>query len=136
MNQGWGGPHVQQGPGGYATPGAMVQQGGQGVVELDLGFFPLLWMLYFCTPKVVINGAMERRPWGKHQIPLPAGVYQLTISFQYGLMSQAGAAHLGQVQVMPGCATQVTYRAPFFIFFSGSIWQVPPRPAGAMTYGR
>jgi hypothetical protein len=114
----------------------MVQQGGHGMLELDLGFWPLLWMLYFCTPRVVINGAMERRSWGKHQIPLPAGVYQLSVSFPYGLMSNAGSAHLQQVQIMPGCATGVTYRAPFFIFFGGSIWQLPPRPAGAMAYPR
>ena len=104
--QGYG---QQQGQQGYGQQGAIVAQtGGRGAIALDLGFFPLIWMLYFCTPKIVINGAMERRAWGKHTLPMPAGVYQVTISFQYGLMSNAGSATLAQVQVMPDCVTQVT----------------------------
>jgi hypothetical protein len=127
-------------PGGYGpqgqTPNAIVHQG-TGTLALDVDFFPLLWMLFFTSPKITINGAMERRPWGKSQIPMPAGVYQLTIAFPYGLMGNAGQATLPQVQIMPGCVTQVTYRAPWIIFLSGSIFQAPPRPADAMSpYGR
>jgi hypothetical protein len=126
--------YPQQQQQGYAQPpGAMVPHGGGGgAILFDLGFFPLLWMLYFCSPRIEIDGATEKRPWGKHRIDMPPGMYGVTVYFPYGLLSRAGVARL-QVQVQPGCVTQVTYRAPFVIFLSGSIWQLQPRPEGAMV---
>jgi hypothetical protein len=33
-------------------------------VEIDLGFFRLMWILYVVSPRVAIDGKEERRTWG------------------------------------------------------------------------
>jgi hypothetical protein len=52
-------------------------------VEIDLGFFPLMWILYFIKPWLSVNGAAERRTWGKHQLTLAPGSYTFEAWYPY-----------------------------------------------------
>lgn len=144
--QGYGPPHSQQGQGyapgpGYAPVaqpiGAPMQGQGygpapQGRVKVTLGFIPLQWILYFVTPNIEINGAVRPFKWGTHEFDMPAGQYQLMISFPYFLQSHCCAAR-GLLTVYPGCVTQVTYDAPFFMWSNGTMIVHPPVNPGAIA---
>ena len=125
MNQ-YGAPPQGYGP----PPGQAMQQAapqqaygppGQLIVQLD--FFFLQWILFFCKPVVEVNGQTMAMGWGRKVLELPAGNYQVRCYYSY-LFRKSGMATL-QVQVAPGCATNLAYFAPvFFVIFSGTMRQL------------
>ena len=124
-------PGYGQGPGGYGDPA----QGLMGRLQVHSSFFFLAWILYFCTPKIELNGQPARRPWGTASFDLPPGNYQLRVSFPYLLMSNAGDSRLN-IQIHPGQVTLTSYSAPFILFFGGTLRMVGIRPIGPPQLGR
>jgi hypothetical protein len=35
-------------------------------IQIETNFFPLSFILYLCTPTIVIDGQPTQRPWGVH----------------------------------------------------------------------
>jgi hypothetical protein len=97
-----------------------------GRLEVYTYFFFLQWLLFFTSIGVEVNGQRQKRPWGLTTFDLPPGSYHLKIYFNY-LFGPAGIAE-HQVNVYAGYATRLNYSPPFFVFMSGSIREVPPRP--------
>ncbi len=91
-----------------------------GQLEIDLGFFPLMWMLFLVTPSVSINGFVERRAWGKHVWTLPAGGYALEAWYPWMFWSRSSAGRC-MVNVFPGQVTRVKYRPSWLRFLPGSM---------------
>ena len=60
-------------------------------IQLTLRFFPLAFLLLFCTPVVVINGAAHRLAWGSHWFPLQPGHYNVKVFFPYLFWPECGA---------------------------------------------
>jgi hypothetical protein len=94
--------------------------GGQTGTWLDLGFFPMAFFLFFCTPRVEIDGVVQQMPWGRHFLPLAPGVHTIRIWFVYLGMPQSGLNGIG-VNLAAGDISQIRYYMPPWMFARGSI---------------
>src|SRR5699024_3482683 len=117
--------YPQQPPPGYPPQGAPQpgapypgqpqqapnQGGGQSGMVLTLKYHPLAFILGLLTPVVTVNGQPIRARWGRNEIPMPPGQYQLHIHAPYLLPSRVGVADT-IVPVAPGQIIDVEYRAP------------------------
>ena len=98
------------------TPDQQIYTG----VSVNLRFFPLAFLLYFCTPTVNINGVVQSCPWGNHYFELQPGVYQIRISFPYIFSSECGANSV-EISLQYGEVRTVNYYMWPIIFLPGSI---------------
>lgn len=89
-------------------------------VEFDLGFFPLMWILYLVTPSLSINGIVNRLPWGKHPMQLPPGRYMFQAWYPYLFTSQTSMGQL-MIDLMPGASYKIKYRPAWLVFLGGSM---------------
>lgn len=99
-------------------------------VELDLGFFWALWLLYLVTPRISIDGVEERRPWGKHRFALPPGRHQLEASYPWLFWPRTSIGRL-TLDAVAGGHYRVRYRPSILRFLPGSLTLVagPTLPA-------
>lgn len=99
----------------YAPPG------GQTGINVTASFFPLLWILYFIKPKVVINGVETQGRWKEPMFfPTGPGNFEVKTYFPYLIPSKAGMGTIG-VTVNPGQVVNVTYKAPWIVFLKGKM---------------
>jgi len=89
-------------------------------VEFDLGFFPLMWILYFITPALSINGMVHRLPWGKHPMQLAPGGYNFQAWYPYLFSSQTSPGQL-YLDLHPGCSYKIKYRPAWIVLLGGSM---------------
>jgi hypothetical protein len=90
-------------------------------VEVSLEFFPLAFFLFFCTPRVVIDGKVRTRDWGRHFFPLRPGRHTVEVFYPYFFWPETGYASL-DVRVEPGELRRVNYyHWAFLVFLPGSI---------------
>ena len=89
-------------------------------VEIHTGFFPLAFILFFCTPVIEINGHPDRKYWGTKFYDLPPGQYHFTISFPYIFMPKCGRADV-QLALRPGEVRRISYFMWPWMFAPGSI---------------
>jgi hypothetical protein len=124
---------MSQGYGMVPAPGYGMQQpqGGQGELKIHTSFFILMWILYFFSTKIEINGQAVNKPWGVSSFPMPAGTHQLRVSFNY-LFGPAGTA-VRNVTVHAGHTTTVRYSAPWLIFLAGDLTEQAPQPMQQLT---
>lgn len=123
-------PYQGQGQSPYGAP-PPAAAGGMGQMVLKVDYFFLQWILLIVTPKIKINGQLYRKPWGTHGFDLPAGTYDVMVSYPYLFFSDCCLAR-AQVQIYPGYRTFVNYSSALFVFMSGSIFvagQQPMQPA-------
>jgi hypothetical protein len=93
-------------------------------IEVKTGFLPLMFLLFLCTPTVVINGYSYRVPWGSHYWELQPGYYQVRVFYPYLFLPEAGANEIN-VEVRPGQVTRIDYYMGIpWVFAKGSIRQV------------
>jgi hypothetical protein len=109
----------------------------QAGLEIKAGFFPLAFVLFFCTPHLSINGSAPiRAKWGDNLIPVEPGRHQVTMWYPYAFIKQASKATL-VVDVAHGQVAQLTYRPHilYIIFLPGRLKQVGVRAmlAGGQT---
>jgi hypothetical protein len=52
-------------------------------IEVQTGFFPLAFFLFFCTPVIEINGQKNSKSWGTHFFELQPSEYNVKIYFSY-----------------------------------------------------
>lgn len=117
----------------YDPNQAMMQQGQYGQLAIRPGFFILQWMLFLVSPRISVNGQVQKAKWGLNVYNMPPGDYEVTVWFPWFIMSRCGKA-TRRVQVAPGWATHVTYTAPFLLFMSGSMGMPPA--TGLLPQGR
>ena len=98
-------------------------QGSQTGIEVTTGFFPLAFILFLCTPRVVVDGTVYMRPWGAAFFALPPGPHTIRVFFKYLFMNECGANTI-TVNVQPGQVTRVKYNMPPWMFARGSLKQV------------
>ena len=91
-----------------------------GTLEIKTGFFPLAFLLFFCTPVIEIDGRPERRSWGKSRFDVPPGTHRVKIYFKYLFKPQCGANEI-DVTVAEGQVTNVKYWMPPWMFSAGSL---------------
>ena len=89
-------------------------------VEVKVGFFPLALFLYFCTPRIEIDGKVHKVSWGTHFFDLPSGRHTIKIYFGYLFMPSCGANSI-DVVVEEGKTRKVKYWMPPWMLAKGSI---------------
>ena len=89
-------------------------------VEVHATFFPLSFFLFLCTPRIDIDGKVQKKPWGRHFFSLNPGRHTVRVYFPYFFMSQCGANSI-DVTVAPGRISQVEYFMPPWMMAKGSI---------------
>lgn len=94
-------------------------------IQVETSFFPLSFFLYACTPRIVIDGVTQMRPWGTHNIPLEPGMHNVKIFFRYLFLDTCGLAQMNVV-VQPNCIHRIKYDMGIFMFSPGSIREVQP----------
>ncbi len=96
-------------------------------VEVDLGFFPLMWILFLVSPWLSIDGVADRRRWGKHQVTLQPGTHVIAAWFPYIFRSQTCLAST-TLDAMPGRSYKLRYRPAWLMFLPGKM-TVTEQPA-------
>lgn len=90
------------------------------IVEIELSFFFMMWILFLVTPSIAINGMAERRKWGKHVFTLPAGRYQLEAWYPY-LFTQQTSRGAITLDLAAGGHYRLRYRPAWLVFLPGSM---------------
>ncbi len=95
---------------------------GQGItgIEVKAGFFPLAFLLFFCSPRIEIDGTVHKRSWGRHFFEVSPGRHQVTVYFRYLFMSRCGKNSIS-VNVAAGTVTHIRYYMPPWMFAKGSL---------------
>lgn len=88
-------------------------------IEANVRFFPLAWFLFFCTPKIEIDGTVFEKSWGTHFFPLAEGRHTVKIWFMY-FFSRCGMNSI-DVQVTDGRVSRISYYMPPWMFAKGSL---------------
>ena len=89
-------------------------------IDVELSFFPLMWILYLVTPSLAINGVVEKRKWGTHTIMLPPGRYQIEAWYPYLFSSQTSKGSL-VIDLAPGGTYKLRYRPAWMVLLAGSM---------------
>ncbi|WP_280118971.1 hypothetical protein [Gordonia polyisoprenivorans] len=120
-------------PGAYHPGGGQgappVQAGQQQGVAIDAKFFPLMWLLFFIKPKIVVDGHELPGTWGRNEIPLPPGQHHVHVHVPYFLPPRIGPADF-PVLVQPGQGVELEYRAPVWAYSRGSLGPAPQQYNG------
>jgi hypothetical protein len=105
--------------GGRGRKDAMAEQGMTGI-EVKTGFFPLAFFLFFCTPRIEIDGQVHKKSWGTHFFEVSPGTHTITVYFGYFFMSRCGQNSIS-VNVPAGTVRHVRYNMPPWMFAKGSL---------------
>lgn len=89
-------------------------------VQLTLGFFPLAFLFFFCTPVAVFNGVAYQLGWGTHYVDLPPGRYMVKIYIPYLAWPECGANAI-TLELRPGEVRNVRFYMWPWVFAPGSI---------------
>lgn len=92
-------------------------------IQVETGFFPLAFLLFLCTPRIVIDGQLHEAPWGVQSFPVSPGSHTVRVFFRYLVMSEAGANAI-EVNVGAGDTKRVKYTAPLLLTMKGTIKEV------------
>jgi hypothetical protein len=92
-------------------------------IEIKTDFFPLAFILFFCTPVIEINEKKHTKSWGKHFFDLEQGEYKVKIYFPYLGMAECGANQI-IVNIETGQISKVNYYMPPWMLGAGSIKEV------------
>lgn len=109
---------------GSPIPGSDTGAGASGRIVLNASFFPLAFLLSFCSLTVVVGATRTRAGWGQTAIDVPPGQHRIRVHVDY--LGAFGPAE-DVVPVRPGESVTVHYRAPAVMFLKGALG--PSRPA-------
>ncbi len=79
-------------------------------VIVDVSHSPLAFIYGCFKPTVTINGERSRRCWGTHSFELPAGSYEIAVSYPWLFAPECGKNSV-KFDLARGEEKQVVYRA-------------------------
>jgi hypothetical protein len=88
-------------------------------IEAKVRFFPLAWFLFFCSPRIEIDGIVHEKTWGTHFFPVTPGKHTIKIWFMY--FSSPRGTNSIDVQVVDGHVSRISYYMPPWMFAKGSL---------------
>ncbi len=89
-------------------------------LDVELSFFPLMWILYLVSPWLAVNGVAQRQKWGTLQLSLPPGRYQIEAWYPYLFSAQTSKGGI-VVDLAPGGSYKLRYRPAWLVFLAGSM---------------
>ena len=92
-------------------------------IQVEAGFFPLSVFLFFCKPRVAIDGETNLVEWGPHSFPVSSGRHSVKVFFRYLTMEECGANTI-ELNVAEGETKRVKYSAPLLVMMKGTIKEV------------
>ena len=92
----------------------------QSQLEIVVSHSPLAFIYQWFTPTVTINESSYRRAWGTHLFQVPAGEYQVSVSYPWLFLAECGknTVHLS---LNPGETRRVTYCAGLIRYLPGKM---------------
>ncbi len=103
-------------------------------VEIDLTFSPLVWMLYVVSPRLSIDGVVEKRGWGRNLVTLPAGRHVIEAWFPYIFPGEVCRGSIA-IDLAEGRSYKLRYR-PARLFLSGKITVLDEQPTVPAAFAR
>lgn len=95
----------------------------QSGVEVKVSFFWMAFFLFFCKPRIEIDGNVNEKPWGTHFFPLNPGPHTIKIYFKYIMMPQCGANSI-DIVINKNQISHVQYFMPPWMLAKGRIKEV------------
>ena len=89
-------------------------------LEVELSFFPLMWILYLISPWLSINGNAQKQSWGTTRHQLPPGRYTIEAWYPYLFSSQTSTGGI-ILDLVPGGYYKVRYRPAWMVLLPGSM---------------
>src|SRR5205807_2453750 len=89
-------------------------------IEVSLGFFPLAWVFFFCTPRIAIDGRDRQRSWGSHFFSVPPGRHDVEVWVPYLFWSRCGF-NSRRVEVHEGETAHVSFYMWPFVLLPGAM---------------
>lgn len=96
-------------------------------IEVESSFIPLMVLLFFTHPVVMVGGKSYDVPWGRGFVPLEPGKHDVKIHYPY--LITEGSPAKAEVTVEPGRVTLLRYTVPFIVMMAGSIAEQGSEPA-------
>lgn len=105
-------------------------------LQITTSYSPFAFIYGLFKPNIVLNGRLEKRPWGTQSFELPVGSYRVEISYPWLFNSECGKNSV-EVTLQPGGTARVKYRAGMIRYLPGKISIEDPIPtARALPSGR
>jgi hypothetical protein len=89
-------------------------------VDVNLGFFPLMWILFLIKPWLSVDGAAGQKTWGTHTLQLAPGSHTIEAWFPYFFSSQTSKGSI-TIDVAAGGNYKLRYRPAMIVFLAGSM---------------
>lgn len=113
--------------GASRQPQAVSEEGREGnalealaTVEVIVAYPPADFLYAWSKPNIVIDGHLERRPWGSHTFELEPGDHHVEISYPYLFFRRCGANSV-RLTLEQGETRRVHYMARLVRFLRGTI---------------
>ena len=101
-------------------------------IALTTRFFPVAFTYALTKPKVVVDGyQVPVTGWGRTVLPARPGPHHVHVHIPYLLPKRLGSADTF-VEVYPGRLVELEYKAPAYMYFSGSLGSPPQSYKGAV----
>jgi len=104
----------------------------QGILEITASHSPLAFIYSLFKTNIVIDGQLERRPWGTHRFPVEPGQHVVEVSYPW-LFTQRCGRNSVEVSVGPGQILRVHYHAPAIRYMAGTITVESPLPSARVV---
>ena len=89
-------------------------------LEITVKYSPFAFIYALFRPNIVINGALERKPWGTHRFELAPGQYRIAISYPWLFSSECGKNSV-DLALREGDVKRICYTARMIRFIPGKL---------------
>jgi hypothetical protein len=89
-------------------------------IDVDAGFNPLSFFLFFTKPRITIDGDTNVGVWGANSYEVAPGRHNVKVAFKYFAKPNTGENAI-DVDVAEGATTRISYRAPMLVTMKGKL---------------
>jgi hypothetical protein len=102
-------------------------------VVVELGTFPMTWILSLNRPYISIDGTAHKRSWGTQELALSAGTHVIETWWSTLLFSRCSPASR-TLEVVEGTSYRLVYQPSWFRWSPGSLHLVDgPLPTARLV---
>jgi hypothetical protein len=98
-----------------------------GTIEITTAYPAIAFFYGLVQPNYIIEGHIEKRPWGTHAFAVAPGHHRVEVSYPWVLVRHAGRAHV-EVDVAEGETVRLRYKANAMRYLPGKLTVEGPLP--------